>query len=117
MSDIVNKKILLKCFRDAGKSTATEEERALRLLSRYPHPEQVKEIRDQEVNPLGGGYNSSLLHYACGNGWYDVSRELVDKYQCDAHLRNQRDCTPLHCACEGGNMDIVRFLVVDHASL
>ena len=114
MSDIVNTKTLLKCFRDSGKSTATEEERAFRLLSRYPHPDQVREIRDQEVNPFGDRYNSSLLHYACGSGWYDVSRELVDKYHCDPHLKNQRDCTPLHCACEGGNVDIVRFLIVDH---
>ena len=37
MSDVVNEKTLLKCFRDAGKSTATEEERALGLLSLYPH--------------------------------------------------------------------------------
>ena len=114
MSDVVNKKTLLNCFRDAGKSTATEEERAFGLLSLYPHPEQVKEIRDEEVHPLSDRYNSSLLHYACENGWYDVSRELVDKHQCDPHMKNQRDCTPLHCACKGGNIEIVRFLVVDH---
>ena len=111
----MDNKTLLRSFRDAVKSTATDEERAFRLLSRFPHPEQVREIRDhQEVHPLSDRYNSSLLHYACGNGWYDVSRELVDKYQCDPHLKNQGDCTPLHCACEGGNIDIVRFLVVDH---
>ena len=114
MSDVVNEKTLLKCFRDAGKSTATEEERALGLLSLYPHPEQVKEIRDEEVHPLSDRYNSSLLHYACRNGWYDVSRELVDKYHCDPHLKNQRDCTPLHCACKGGKIEIVRFLIADH---
>ena len=111
MSDIVNTKTLLKCFRDSGKSTATEEERAFRLLSRYPHPDQVREIRDQGVHPLGDRYNSSLLHYACRNGWYGVTRELVDKYQCDPYLKNRRDCTPLHCACEGGNVDIAMLLI------
>ena len=51
---------------------------------------------------------SSLLHYACWNGWYDVSRKLVDKYQCDPH----RGDTPY--ACKEGSTDIVKFLVVDH---
>ena len=114
MSDVVNKKTLLQCFRDAGKFTGTEEERAFGLLSLYPHPEQVKEIRDEEVHPLSDRYNSSLLHYSCENSWYDASRELVEKYHCDSHLKNQRDCTPLHCACKGGNIEVVRFLIVDH---
>ena len=121
----MDKKTLLKCFRDP-ESTATDEERALRLLSRHLHPEQVREIRDQEVDYFSDHYQSSLLHYACRNGWYDVSRELVDKYQCDPHLKNGREYTdphledlytgytPLHYACEGGSIDIVRFLIVDH---
>ena len=96
MSDVVDEKTLLRCFRDPMKSTATDGERALRLLSRYLHPYQVKEIRDQEVDDH---YNSSLLHYACRNGWYDVSRKLVDKYHCDPHLKNRYSYTSLHYAC------------------
>ena len=113
MSGVVDEKTLLKCFRDP-ESTVTDEERALRLLSRYPRPERVREIRDQEVHH-NSDHNLSLLHYACWNGWYDVSRELVDKYQCDPHLKTDWwKCTPLHFACEGGSIDIVRFLIVDH---
>ena len=115
MSDVVDEKTLLKCFRDP-ESTTTDEERALRLLSRYPYPEQVRKFRDTdwEVSYVSDHYQSSLLHYACQNGWYDVSRELVDKYHCDPHLKNGREYTPLHWACEGGSIDIVRFLIVDH---
>ena len=113
MSDVVNEETLLKCFRDP-ESTATDEERALRLLSRHPHPERVRKIRDHEVRYYNDHCQSSLLHYACQNGWYDVSRELVDKYQCDPHLKNEGDNTPLHYACEEGSIDIVRFLIVDH---
>ena len=109
----MDEETLLECFRHP-KSTATDEERALRLLSRHPHPERVREIRDREVDYFIGHYRSSLLHYACWNGWYDVSRELVDKYQCDLHLENWRGNTPLHYACVGGSIDIVRFLIVDH---
>jgi len=111
MSDVVDGKILLLCFQHP-ESTATDEERALRLLSRHPHPERVREIWDRDY--CSDHYESSLLHYACQNGWYDVSRDLVDKYQCDPHLKNWRGDTPLHWACKGGSMDIVRFLTVDH---
>ena len=109
----MDEKILLKCFRDP-ESTSTDKEQALRLLSRYLHPEQVRNIREQEVTYYSDHYRSSLLHYACLNGWYDVSRALVNKYQCDPHLESWYKYTPLHCACEGGSIDIVRFLIVDH---
>ena len=100
---------LFECFRDPK---STDEERALRLLSRYlPRPGQ---LGYQEVKYLSDQDQFSLLHYACWSGWYDVSRELVDKYQCDPHLKNEWEYTPLHYACWGGNIDIVKFLVVDH---
>ena len=114
----MDEETLLKCFHDP-ESTATDKERALRLLSRHPHPELVRKIKDQEDGD--DCYQFSLLHYACWSGWYDVSRELVDKYQCDPHLKSR--CrysslpdgnTPLHWACVGGSIDIVRFLIVDH---
>ena len=109
----MDEETLLECFRDP-ESTATDEDRALRLLSRHPHPERVREIRDQEVDYYSDNDRFSLLHYACRNGWYDVSRELVDKYQCGPHLKNWCGDTPLHYACKGGSIDIVRFLIVDH---
>ena len=90
-------------------------ETALQLLSGYPHPEQVRKIRDQET---GVDYvdpnNSSLLHYKCRNGWCDASKVLVHKCRCDPHLQNRWQFTPLHYACRRGSIDIVRFLIVDH---
>ena len=118
MSDVVTQRSLLRCFRDPV-SSGTNEQGALRLLSRYPHPEQVREIWDSlsmtmYVNLFDEDCNSSLLHYACRNGWYDVSRQLVEKYHCDVHLKNRWSYTPLHYVCQGnGTVDIVRFLVVE----
>ena len=106
MTDVVVEKTLFRCFRDPV-SSVTNEEGALRLLSRYPNPERVREICDREF---------SLLHCACKNGWYDASRQFLEKYQCDPHLGN--GYTPLHCACQWkGNKEIVRFLVVDQRAL
>ena len=113
MSDVVTQENLVRCFRDRV-SSGTNEEGALRLLSQYLHPKQVREIKNQLVLLFSDDRDSSLLHYACRNGWYDVSRQLVEKYHCDAHLKNRSSYTPLHYACtENGNIDIVRFLVID----
>ena len=118
MSNAVAKKDLdlLHCFRDPG-SSGTNQEGALRLLSGFPYPEQVWKIREQWVDYDSDDRGSSLLHYACRNGWYDVSRKLVEQYHCDVHLKNRwsdHADAPLHYACqENGNIDIVRFLVVD----
>ena len=111
----MDEKTLLECFRDP-ESTATDEERALRLLSRYSRPKQAREIdiKNQGIDWLSDRYPSLLLHYACRNSWYDVSRELVDKYQCDPHLVTKWKYTPLHFACKGGSIDIVRFLIDVH---
>ena len=113
VDDVVTEHSLLRCF--VSQSSGTNEEGALRLLSQYPHPEEVREIRDSMwVNLYNDDRNSSLLHYACRNGWYDVSRQLVEKYHCDVHLKNEWSYTPLHYACEGnGNIDTVRFLLVE----
>ena len=71
--------------------------------------------RKIHVDYRGHTYGSSLLHYACYNGWYAVTRTLVEKYQCNARLENEWSYTPLHYACQGrGNVDIVRFLVDQH---
>ena len=63
-------------------------------------------------------YQSSLLHYACWNGWHDVSRKVVDKYQCDPYPENKWKYTPLHWACKGGSMDKETLLecFYDHES-
>ena len=106
-------KTLLECFRDS-QSTTTDEKQALQQLSQYPHPEQLREIKDFWVGNNTDNYQFSLLHYACWKGWNDVSRELVDKYQCDPHLESSLKYTPLHCACERGSIDTVTFLIVGH---
>ena len=113
MDVVMDEKALLECFRDS-QSTTTDEKQVLQQLSQYPHPEQVREIEDCWVGYNTDNYQFSLLHYACWKGWNDVSRELVDKYQCDPHLESSWKWIPLHCACMRGSIDIVRFLIVDN---
>ena len=51
------------------------------------------------------------IHYCCCNGWLDITRRLVEEFDCDPDVRDSRGMTPLHEACLGGHVDIVRYLV------
>ena len=38
----------------------------------------------------------------------------MEDCHCDPRVKDRDDNTPLHCACKGGSIDIVRFLIIDH---
>ena len=38
----------------------------------------------------------------------------MEECHCDPRVQTNNGDAPLHCACEGGNFNIVRFLIVDH---
>ena len=38
----------------------------------------------------------------------------MEECHCDPKVQTNSGDTPLHCACEGGHFNIVRFLIVDH---
>ena len=90
-------------------TTGTDQARALELLSQLPNPAAVK-------NKKG----NTLLHWASGNGWYDVVKELVEKFSCDPNYRigliqmllsGREEGTAIHFACAAGYLDIVKYLV------
>ena len=100
-------------------TTGTDQARALELLSQLPNPAAV---RDE--------YGRTLLHLASKNGWYDVVKELVEKYHCDpnykiGHMKlaeriilkehdvgeDAFNSTALHFACMAGHLNIVKYLV------
>ena len=57
---------------------------------------------------------SSFLHDAAESGDLDKARELLETGKYNVNSRDygvyDRD-TPLHCACRGGNLDMVRMLI------
>ena len=82
----------------------SSEAEALELLSQLPNP---AEVRDDDEDQF------TLLHHACYNGWYEISKVLIKKYNCDPNCRNAAGSIPLRLACLSGNLDLVKYLVLD----
>ena len=98
--------IALKHFKE-HLGTSTDEGSALRILSELPHPASVRWPHSQ------GG--TTLLHYACRNGWPTVVQVLIRKYRSDPNYKNSLyKQTPLHYSCMGTSLSIVKCLVEQH---
>ena len=76
-----------------------DHEEAVRLLPLVEEPNKIER--------LGGG----LLRLSSGNGWLDVTKDLITKYHCDPHERDFLDWTCLHWAAEGNHVDVMRYLI------
>ena len=54
---------------------------------------------------------ANLLHLSSRNGWLDVTKELITKYQFDPREGDYYGNSCLHYAAKGNQVDIVRYLV------
>uniref|UniRef100_A0A1X7T0Y3 Uncharacterized protein n=1 Tax=Amphimedon queenslandica TaxID=400682 RepID=A0A1X7T0Y3_AMPQE len=69
----------------------------------------VKELN--KIRATFWGDITSLLHLSSYNGWLDVTKDLITKYHCDPHERDDWDWTCLHWAAEGNHVDVMRYLI------
>jgi ankyrin repeat protein len=103
-----NKKLeksVLKVFDKVHNPTnESSEAEALELLSKLPNP---AEVRDEDEDQF------TLLHHACHNGWFEVSKVLIEEPKCDLYCVNGDGSIPLHQACLSGNLDLVKYLILD----
>ena len=98
-------KSVLKVFDKFHNSTnESSEADALELLSQLPNPAK---IRDDDEDLF------TLLHHACYNGWYEVAKVLIEKYNCDPNCKLAADFIPLCQACLNGTLDLVKYLILD----
>ena len=109
MEDEELEKAVLKVFDKIHNpvTNKSSEAEALELLSQLSNP---AEVRDDDEHQF------TLLHHACYNGWYEVSKVLIEKYNCDTKGRNGVGSIPLQQACYSGNIDLVKYLILDKNS-
>ena len=98
------KKSILKVFDKFHKHNESSEAEALELLSQLPNPAEVRYNN-----------NATLLHHACYNGWYEVAKVLIEKYNCNPNRNDAGSAVyiPLCLACWSGNLDLVKYLILD----
>uniref|UniRef100_A0A1X7SQ38 Uncharacterized protein n=1 Tax=Amphimedon queenslandica TaxID=400682 RepID=A0A1X7SQ38_AMPQE len=53
----------------------------------------------------------SLLGLSSRNGWLDVTKDLITKYHCDPHERDEWVWTCLHYAAQYNQVDVMRYLI------
>ena len=53
----------------------------------------------------------TLLHFAARYNHLELVQYLAAKQQVDPLCQTKHGSTPLHLACQGGNIDIVRYLM------
>uniref|UniRef100_A0A1X7U5W3 Uncharacterized protein n=2 Tax=Amphimedon queenslandica TaxID=400682 RepID=A0A1X7U5W3_AMPQE len=82
-----------------------DHEEAVHLLPLVKEPNNIKRRYVCD--------NVSLLHMSSENGWLDVTKDLITKYHCDPHERDDDGWTCLHLAATGNHVDVMRYLIDD----
>ncbi len=71
-----------------------------------------RKIKD-EINSNG----SYAIHFGCIKGDFNIVINLVVYARSSISCANKAGLTPLHCACQSGNMELVEWLVTNGAGL
>ena len=53
----------------------------------------------------------TFLHLSCSNGWYEITKDLIEKYKCDPNCRTKKGSTPLLYAYLSGNKHLINYLI------
>ena len=73
----------------------------------------VRRLIEQQSADLNARDDSSYtpLHVAAYYGRADVALSLINEFGCDVYTKGYLGKTLLHCACEGGSVRLVQFLL------
>ena len=90
-------------------------DRALNLLTLVDKPKLLR----AEIILQGWKFRASLLHLSSWNGWFDVVKDLIMKYDFDPQETDDVRHTCLHYAAVGirnvnGSLDVMKYLINHH---
>ena len=56
-------------------------------------------------------FNDYVIHYASEKDSLPIVKSLIEQYDVDIDMKGWRERTPLHCACNFNNANIVKYLI------
>ena len=81
----------------------------------------VKQILERRPNLVNESETvcrgDTVSHCASRNGHLNMCLLFVNTYKIDCNVKNEDECTPLHCASLYGRLDIVNFLLKKGAAI
>ena len=100
----------LQCWRAFEERDYNE---AIRLLALVKGPKGIdlREYRNYYYSNAGYWRETNLLDLSSRNGWLDITKALITKYQFDPREGDAHGDTCLYYAAKGNQIDIVRYLV------
>jgi len=51
------------------------------------------------------------LHLSAQEGFLDITKFLIEKYDANIHAKDKNEWTPLHSACFNGHIEVARYLL------
>ena len=102
---------------EQGYNTAYQDKNGntpLQVAFREGHLATAEFLTEENCSVAYTSKNNSgitILHYSCSHGWLDMTRRLVELYNCDPESRDDDGDTPFHLACRVGHVDVVGYLV------
>ena len=106
--ELRNKRLVLATFdKFNNPDNKNGEDEAQELLSQLcSSPSNVR----ANIADYSDEDKFTLLHHACYNGWYNVTKRLIEECSCDPNIKNTSGSLPIHLACLGGNNDLVDYI-------
>ena len=64
------------------------------------------------IDPWYDGYPAAgILHLSSRNGWFDITRKLIEQYHLDPRVGDKEGNTSLHYAAAGNQLEVMKYLI------
>ena len=82
------------------------------LVDFSSHPLTNYTISISSIDPwYDGELKAGLLHLSSRNGWLDITKMLIEQYQFDPRVGDNKGNTCLHYAAAGNQLEVMKYLI------
>ena len=71
----------------------------------------LKLVNQNNVSYVDRIFGDTPLHQACKQGWLDVVKLFIEKYDCDTNVKTKGNRSVLHYACQYGHVNLLELII------